>query len=263
MILAATTLELATLFHTWTTFSDPADLQPKNAAIETVRSLAGPHRVLQSAPDAGFAAMFATPNLLAAQYIPSIDGYESIQYRSALTATRGRPEAERLTLAGVGLAIQPAGPAQPGTETWPTVATLGTYSLRQNPAVPSPIIAGSSPAPATLATIPAALSSATPIQPSLHTTNRWAFDVPAGASWVRIAQNWHPGWQWKIPGQTWRPFHNGTDAACWIDTLPAGTQRIEAQFFPRPQWLTFTSLGAALAWLSLTTLALRRRPAQM
>lgn len=263
LILAATTLELATLFHTWTTFSDPADLQPKNAAVETVRSLAGPHRVLQAAPDAGFAAMFATPNLLAAQYIPSIDGYESIQYRSALTATRGRPEAERLTLAGVGLAIQPAGPAQPGTETWPTVATLGTYSLRQNPAVPFPIIAGSSPAPATLATIPAALSSATPIQPSLHTTNRWAFDVPAGASWVRIAQNWHPGWQWKIPGQTWRPFHNGTDAACWIDTLPAGTQRIEAQFFPRPQWLTFTSLGAALAWLSLTTLALRRRPAQM
>jgi hypothetical protein len=261
MILAATTLELSTLFHTWTTFSAAADLAPKNAAIETVRSLAGPHRVLQASPDAGFTSMFATPNLLAAQFIPSIDGYESIQYRSALTASRGHSEAERLTLAGVGLAIQPAGPTQPGTETWPIVATLNTYSLRQNPAVSSPIIAGSSsPVPATLATIPPALASATPIQPSLHTDNRWTFDVPAGASWIRIAQNWHPGWQWKIPGHDWKPFHNGTDAACWIAPLPAGTQRIEAQFFPRPQWLTLTSLGAALAWLVLASARLNRRP---
>jgi hypothetical protein len=114
--------------------------------------------------------------------------------------------------------------------------------------------------PATLATIPPALASATPIQPSLHTDNRWTFDVPAGASWIRIAQNWHPGWLWKIPGHDWKPFHNGTDAACWIAHLPAGTQRIEAQFFPRPQWLTLTSLGAALAWLALASARLNRRP---
>ena len=251
MILAATTLELATLFHTWTTFSEPSDLQPKSAAIETVRSLAGPHRVLQSAPDAGFAAMFATPNLLAAQSIPSIDAYESIQYRSALTATRGSADAVRLTLAGVGLAVQAKGAIQSGTESWPVVGELGTYTLRKNPAVPSPISAGNEPPPTTPEGISAALTSATPILPTLHTPNRWAFLLPAGLSWVRIAQNWHSDWQWRVPGQDWKPFRDGLDAACWIDNLPPNTRHIEVQFFPRPRWLTFASIGTAIAWLCL------------
>jgi hypothetical protein len=251
MILAATCLELATLFHTWTTLSDPADLLPKNAAIETVRSLAGPHRVLQSATDAGFAAMFATPNLLAAQSIPSIDGYESIQYRSALTATHGIPDDVRLTLAGVSLAVQPAGLTQPGTESWPVAATLGTYTLRKNPAVPSPISAGKEPPPTTPEGIATALASTTPIQPSLHTPNRWAFEVTPGQSWIRIAQNWHIGWQWRIPGQPWQPFRNGPDAACWIDAIPSDARHLEVQFFPRPRWLTFASIGTAIAWLCL------------
>ena len=258
MILAATTLELATLFHTWTTFSDPTGLLPKNAAIETVRSFAGPHRVLQSAPDAGFAAMFATPNLLAAQSIASIDGYESIQYRSALTATQGSPDDIRLTLAGVGFAIQPAGLTQPGTESWPVVKKLGAYTLRKNSSVPAPVSAGVTPAPTTLPDIAVSLASATPIQPSLHTLNRWAFEAPAESSWVRISQNWHPGWRWKSPGQNWTPFRNGTDAACWIDSLPADNRHIEVQFFPRPQWLAFASIATTLAWLGLASVGLAR-----
>jgi hypothetical protein len=259
MILAATALELATLFQTWTTFADPAELLPKNPAIETVRSLAGPHRVLQSAPDAGFAAMFATPNLLAAQSILSIDGYESIQYRSALTATQGSPDDLRLTLAGVGLAVQPAGLTQPGTESWPVTGTLGAYTLRKNPAVPSPVTAGANAAPTTVEAIAAALPSATPVQPTLQTSNRWTFEIPAGSSWIRIAQNWHKGWQWRTPGQDWKPFRNGTDAACWIDSLPADNRHIEVQFFPRPQWLAFASVATALAWLGLLPLLRRFR----
>jgi hypothetical protein len=254
MILAATSLELATLFHTWTTFSDPADLLPKNAAIETVRSLVGPHRVLQSAPDAGFATTFASPNLLAAQSILSVDAYESIQYRSALTATKGSPNDVRLTLAGVGLAVQPAGLTQPGTESWPVVEKLGGYTLRKNPAVPSPISAGATSAPTTLPDIAASLASATPIQPSLHTPNRRAFEVPPGQSWVRISQNWHPGWQWKSPGQDWKPFRNGLDAASWIDSLPADNRQIEVRFFPRPTWVSWASIGAALTWLAIILL---------
>jgi hypothetical protein len=251
MILCATALELATLFRAWTTFCDPADLHPQNAAIETVRSLAGPHRVLQSAPGADFASMFATPNVLASFLIPSIDGYESIHYRSSLTATKGSPDDVRLTLAGVGLAIQPSGYPQPGTESWPIVARLGAYTVRKNPRAPPPIAAGSEPAPATPGEIEAALSRATPIEPSLHTSNRWAFNVPAGQRWIRIAQNWHPGWQWRSPGLDWRPFRNGADAVCWIDSLPESAGRIEVRFFPRPRGLALASIGAALVWLCL------------
>ena len=138
----------------------------------------------------------------------------------------GSPDDVRLTLADAWLAVQPA---------------------------------GSKLAPTNLTAIAPTLASATPILPSLHTTNRWAFDVLAGQSWVRIAQNWHAGWRWKTVGQDWKPFRNGPDAACWIDHLPPGTHQIQVQFFPRPPWLTFASLGALLAWLGLLPVFRRLR----
>jgi len=42
---------------------------------------------------------------IASFFIPSIDGYESIQYRSDLTATKGSPDDLRLTLPCSFLAI--------------------------------------------------------------------------------------------------------------------------------------------------------------
>lgn len=255
MILCATSMELATLFQTWTTFSDPSDLHPKSAVIETVRSLAGPHRVLQSTSHASIAEVFAAPNLLAAQSIPSIDAYESIQYRSSLTATHGNPDDLRLTLAGVGLAIQPASHPQPGTESWPVSATLGSYILRRNPTIPPPIAAGHGTRPITPAAIGTALPESTSVRPSLQTPNRWAFEIPVEKSWIRIAQNWHEGWKWRSSGMDWQPFINGPDACCWIDNLPTSTHHIDVQFFPRPQWLEFTSLITAIAWLCLFLVA--------
>ena len=259
MILGATSLELATLFQTWTTFSNPSDLLPQNAAIESVRSLAGPHRVLQCAPDTGFATIFATPNLLAAQSIPSIDGYESIQYRSTLVATRDLPAELGLTLANVGIAIHPHAKQQPGTEDWPVVATIQDYSIRKNPRISSPVAAGKESMPQTPEEIVAALPSATPIEASLHTANRWNLDIPAGQSWLRIAQNWHAGWKWRVPGQPWSTFSQGSDACCWITSLPADANKIQVQFFPRSSALSYTSIGITLVWLALLAYAAKAK----
>lgn len=251
MILAATSLELATLFQTWTTFSDQKDLKPKNEAIETIRKLADDHRVLQSVPDILFAKLFAPPNLLAAQFIPSVDGYESIQYHSALTRTRHEQPDIRLGLAGVGLAIEPQGQPHPCTESWPMVRSLGSYDIRRNPN-PSPILcAGTSPLPTTPSEIANALHTAIPITPKLQTPNRLAFDIPEGVTWLRIAQNWHEGWRWKIIGNEWQTFRNGSDAACWIDQVPQNGRRIEVQFFPRPLWLALIASCTAVAYLTL------------
>jgi hypothetical protein len=125
--------------------------------------------------------------------------------------------------------------------------------------VPSPVTAGAAATPTTFEEIAAALPGATPVQPTLQTSNRWAFEVQAGQSWIRIAQNWHEGWRWKTAGQDWKPFRNGSDAACWIDHLPPAARHIEVQFFPRPQWLAFASIATALAWLGLAAVALGRR----
>jgi hypothetical protein len=251
MILAATSLELATLFQTWTTFSDQKNLQSKNEAVETIRKLADDRRVLQSVPGLPFAKHFAPPNLLAAQFIPSIDGYESIQYHSALTRTRHEQQDIRLSLAAVGLAIEPQGQPHPCTESWPMVRSLGTYDVRRNPN-PSPILcAGTSPLPTTPSEIASALQSAIAITPKLQTPNRWVFHVPEGVTWLRIAQNWHEGWRWKIAGIEWQTFRNGPDAACWINQVPQNESRIEVQFFPRPLWLTLIASCTAVAYLSL------------
>ncbi len=250
-ILGATSLELFTLFQTWTTFSDPRDLLPAHPAIEITRTLAGTHRVLQISPDVGFADIFATPNLLSAYAIPSVDAYESIQYPSSMVALAKESPQTQFTLAGVGVSVQPAStPAQPGTETWPVTSTLSGYTFRENPTALASLSAGMGPAPAQPNEILAALKTATAITPTLQTMNRWAFEVPPNSNWLRIAQNWHHGWRWKVTGQNddWHPFDQGSDATCWIDQLPSNAKQIEVRFFPRPPWLSIVSIGTAIGW---------------
>ena len=249
-ILGATSLELITLFQTWATFSDPRDLRPPHPAIEIVRKAAGPHRVLQASPNQAFADIFATPNVLSSYEIPSVDAYESIQYRSSRVVLANEPAETRLTLAGVGVSVQPITlPLQEGTSSWPVTGSRDGYVIRENPEVPALVSAGASPIPIHPAEILAALKISVPITPALQTMNRWTFDRPKDSTWIRIAQNWHEGWSWRIPGQNWTPCLNGPDAACWIQLPLSKNPRIEVQFFPRPHWLSLMSFGSLLIWL--------------
>lgn len=256
LVLSATSLELATLFHTWASFTDPASLTPPHPAVEQVRATAGPDRVVQSGEAATFATMFATPNVLASHFIASIDGYESIQYRSILTNTASLPPAQRLDLAGVGLAIQSPGSTQPGTETWPPVGQIGNYTLRRNPTVPAPLSSGPEPLPRDHTEIVSALTKSTPVDATLRTTNRWLLDIPADTGWLRVAQNWHPGWKWRSDGGMWKPFVNGSDAACWIDDLPRSGGSLEIRFFPREPWLDGLSFCSLAVWILLLAVSL-------
>lgn len=260
MILAATTLELATLFQLWTTFSDPRDVLPQHPAVDTIRSLAGTRRVLQAAPGAGPAEAFAAPNLLASLGVKSIDGYESIQYPSPLILPDVEP-ADRLTLAGVALAIQPdALPPHPGTADWPVASTIRGFTLRRNPQHPPAVCWGAGQRPADAAAVASTLASATGTEPSFATMNRTTFSLPPGTDWVRIAQNWHEGWRWRIPGRPWKPLDRGPDAVCWIPDPPAAGGTIELRFFPTPAWLQATSLGALSLWATAAILiAIRGR----
>jgi hypothetical protein len=141
---------------------------------------------------------------------------------------------------------------QPGTESWPVTSSLSGYTIRQNPAVPAPLSSGTGPTPVKTEEILAALKTATSITPTLQTMNRWTIAVPDGSTWLRIAQNWHSGWRWKTAGQNdWNIFDQGPDATCWIDQLPSNVKQIEVRFFPRPPWLSLTSLCVLAAWLCL------------
>ena len=260
LILGATSLELATLFQTWVTWSDPKDLQRDNQSIEVIRSLAGSNRVLQYSPDTNISEVFAMPNILASYGIPSINAYESIKYRSPLVAAKKQPISTQLSLAGVGIAVHPTDKIPPpGTNTWPTEQLSDRFTLRLNTAVPAPVSAGSGSRPTANDTILIALEKSISIVSTGQTPNRRTIHLPKNLEWIRISQNWHPGWKWRILGQSWQSFINGPDAACWIDPIPPETRKIEVQFFPRPAWLNIVSLTAAVALLGLFMFSLVNR----
>ncbi|MEI6819287.1 MAG: hypothetical protein WCL19_06760 [Verrucomicrobiota bacterium] len=263
-IIGATSLELCTFFQTWTTFSNPSDLLPKHPAIERVRELARPQRILQGLYDnSSIIDDLAVPNICAAYSIPSVEAYESIQYRSASHALQDADPALRLTLSGVGIAISPsaANPAR-GTVDWPIADSLHGFTIRKNPQIVAPLTAGRDPVPGQPPAILAALKTATAITPTLQTMNRWTFEVPNGSTWIRIAQNWHSGWRWRSIGQAdWQAFGQGTDDACWINQLPSNAKQIEVRFFPRPLWLSVVSIGTLIACLGfLLTFRNFRKP---
>lgn len=251
LILTATSLELLTLFQTWTIYSDPSDVTPNHSTINEIRNEIGPHRILQTAENLAFANIFATPNLLSAYLIPSVDAYESIQYQSSLRTLESAPADIRLTLAGVAMAVHPTNHAPAlGTENWSIFSNKNGFILRMNPFTPAPISAGNGPIPDATNTIISALRSSQAVTPTQQTMNRWSFAPPQGKQWIRISQNWHKGWHWRSNNQgPWQNLFCGADSACWIPAIPKESNTIEIRFFPRPNWTTFTSLIILLTWI--------------
>ena len=252
VVLGATILELGTFFHSWCTFSDPTLLHPPDPSIDRVGELAGDHRVLQASPGDDFTSTFAAPNLLAANFIPSIEGYESIHYRSILAASGSLPAQDRLTIAGVGVAAHKSDHAPAaGTESWPVSDQVSGYTIRSNPAVIPMVAAGTGPLPATPMAVLPAVQAATPMTAGLQTMNRIQLTAPEGSRWLRFAMNWHPGWQWRSSGASWQSFVQGPDSAAYLDLQNTAGLSIEARFFPRPSWVAWLSAIAAAGCLGL------------
>ncbi len=262
-ITCSASLELFTLFQTWVTFSNPADILPPHPAIETIRAMAGEQRVYQGFGRTNLGGSFAAPNLLAAYDIPVVDAYESIQYRSTSQRLRTIDPAERLSLAGVAMAVQPAGTvAYPGTSGWQLTPSVHGSDLRQNPNPIPPLVSGNGNIPANINGLVARLGHSTAFIPAHHSMNRWEFIWPQGAEWIRISQNWHSGWRWRAGNGPWLAMTAGPDSACWLEKPASSVPgTIQVRFFPRPVWLGWLSLAVAASWISWLLLTLRRSTA--
>lgn len=257
-IIGASSLELFTLFQTWTTFSDPRDLLPRHPAIEQVRQLAGSSRVMQGLGKMPMGEVFAAPNLLSAYSIPSVDAYESIQYSSISHTLRNVDPQLRLTMAGVGISIQPEKrEALEGTASWPILEMIDGFSIHRNPQSLAPLLSGTGPTPDTTDKILPALHRASPLQTDSVTMNRWRFEWPRGARWIRLDQNWHPGWRWKSSDTSWKPVIRGQDGACWIFPDQDHPGKTEIRFFPREVTLWVLSLSVCLGTAGYALLSQR------
>lgn len=252
-ILGATSLELATLFQTWTTFSDPSALTPPHPLVEEVREMSGSHRVLQGFGSHPITDLFAAPNLLSAYMIPAVDAYESIQYRSTFYVLRELAPMDRLTLAGVGLSVQPSGtPPIAGTASWPLARSGPDFEIRRNPVRLAAILGVREPMPPQASELLPVLVAAQPVAPETATMNRWKFRWPQDAPWVRLAQNWHPGWRWKSAADgEWKELVNGPDGTCWIGRPAGAGDEIEVRFFAVPPAIRFASIGSGIFALIL------------
>jgi hypothetical protein len=251
-ILGATSLELLTMFQTWTTYSSPEDLQRPNELLTKVKEAAGDHRVLQGLGPIPFAKILAPPNMLAAAGIPAIDAYESIQYPTVFQSLSSLPRETQYDLAGVGASVQRNDVTiLEGTEHWLLVGQNNGFDIRRNPNVPPEILVGSGNPPANPEELPIFLRSGITVSPAHRTMNRLTFPLPKETSWLRIAKNYHIGWKWKCESGSWQPFQRGPDNACWITSgLNTGGQ-IDVKFFPRPFWLFLFSALAGLAWFTI------------
>lgn len=260
-IMGSVTLELFTFFQSWTTFSNPEQLRPQNQSIDQVRDLAGTSYVYQGHGKSSSADTFAAPNLLSLYNVRSIDAYESIQYRTVAMKLPESPPEQLLTLAGVKLSIQRANNAPyEGTVNWPIVASLAeNFTVRQNPEALPAVMGGSDSVPQTVEQLMPSLRKASEVASVRETMNRMEFDWPAGAEWIRVAQNWHPGWHWKADDGPWVAVQEGPDAACWISKPNSECRHVELKFFPRPQWLVLTSISIFVMWLAFALITKRPR----
>ncbi|RYD24107.1 MAG: hypothetical protein EOP88_01585 [Verrucomicrobiaceae bacterium] len=260
-IIGASSLELLTLFQTWVTFSDPRDLLPPHPAIEQVRQLAGSSRVMQGFGKTPLGEVFGAPNLLSAYSVRSVEAYESIQYSSVSHTLRNEDPESRLTMAGVGISVQPETlDTIEGTAGWPVVGTASGFTIRKNPTSLAPLLAGAGAVPETADKMLPLLRAASPVQTDSVTMNRWAFSWPDGAKWLRLDQNWHPGWRWRAGDTEWKPVTRGHDGACWILSDQAHTAKTEIRFFPRENAVWTASLAALVITAGLALAGTRLHP---
>jgi hypothetical protein len=197
--------------------------------------------------------------MLAAAGVRASAAYESIQYPTQLRALASLPAGSRLDLAGVGISVIPGdAPPPEGTEDWPVITEGHGFTIRSNPDVTADILTGTGEPPDHPADLPAFLSSASQVAPSLRTMNRLSLVLPENTNWLRISQNWHEGWRWKTPSGEWRPFLKGSDNSCWINHVPAGLRSMEVRFFPRNASLPAISLLSACGCALMLMLSLRK-----
>jgi len=243
VLVVVVTLELGVYLNNWVSYADAAAVKSGHPAITKLKQLTQGARVYQGTGNNGITSSFGAPNILSSYFVPTLDAYESIQYQSVARTAPNVSESLKYTLSNVKYSICPDGaPLFPGTQTWKKVDSIGSFNLYENPDAIPPIVSVNTEKEETIEGIYSQLQSADEINPLIQTMSTFEIEVPQKNRYLRIGQNWHPGWKWRLKQHgEWRDVLKGVDGACWVPTQSCEGEVIELVFHPRSNWTIYLS----------------------
>jgi hypothetical protein len=247
ILLVGLLLELGVYTVQWVTVSDLDEypFPPVGPEVTALVDEVGDGRVYLVQSD-GEPVLFQ-PNMLSAAGVATLQAYDSIVPPNVWQSYDRREEAASLGLAGVTHAVAYADDTPPGVG-WEKIREVGQISMWRNTAsLPRYLALDSSPNTSDVSGFAESLlaeGESAVVQVVSATANRRLLDVPAGTEWIRVAENWSEGWQYRLRSDgEWTQVTKAPDQSWLIEV--DGSQAIELQY-ARP--------GRALRALSAATL---------
>jgi len=265
LLVVAVGMELGVFMYGWVSYSDQDQIKPNHPAIEKLQEITQGTRVYQGTGNNGITSSFGPPNILSSYFVPTLDAYESIQYKSVFKTLNDVPLSDKYTLSNVGYSICPkSSRPYPGTEAWRKVDDLSDFFLYENPEAIPFVISNNHKEEVSEAKILEQLRVGKKVDLLRQTMNTLLMQIPEDSQSIRIGQNWHRGWRWRIQGEgKWRGVVKGLDGACWIPSGKIKGKIVEVAFFPRPSWAVWLSLLCAtvvILFIWLVSRKLEKQP---
>jgi hypothetical protein len=151
------------------------------------------------------------------------------------------PTAQRLGVCGVTHLVQL--PAQPVPEAWTELWRNDRIIIHANNH-PWPRYCALAPGMTWSADTPRKMDA--PVEVLAATQNRRTLRVPAGATAIRVAENWSANWEYTVDGQKWEKAQRGSDGSLLLP-LPVAATPTEVQVRFRRQfrgWADYPTRGA-------------------
>lgn len=241
-ILICTIVELSIMFNSWCTFSLMDDFYPENQSISKIKNVVGSDRVSLNSVGARLCDSFAAPNSLVAYGIRTADAYESIHYTRIGSMIESLTPEEKLLISNVNAVVEDDRETVDDSKEF-TILTP-QHRLKMIHAPIAHIVAGADAFSINKASMITTLKNAQEILPDVMTMSRITFKVPGSTNWIRVAENWHPGWLWRVKGEKWAKTRKGADGATWIHLTDSNEKIIEMIFTPCNLKVKYVSITA-------------------
>jgi hypothetical protein len=248
VILAAVAVELGAQATSWHRFMDPVEYPPYPLThdLRALQEIAGDGTVYIAAGRAG-PAPFLPLNTLAMYGIRTIQQFETVDLPGMWQQVERSADAAVLGRLGVTHAVAP--PGQAPAAGWGLAYAGGTLDVWANDAAVARYIGLPGSAGGSRTEEPGNHDeSPVPVRVRHASMNRRTLEVGAGASAVRVAENWSGGWEYRVGGDAWRDVQPAPDRSMVLP-LPEADRPLLVEMRYRPGARTAGRMLSAVSLL--------------